>query len=371
MPDRPVRQQRIATAQSIVVKVGTNSICRPGGGVNPDAIDALARQISPLLQAGKSVILVASGAIGTGLAELGLSARPTDMPRLQATAAVGQGPLMWALHGRFAKDGVKVAQVLVTRDAFEDRSRYLNIRNTLGALGDMHVLPIINENDTVAVEEIRFGENDVLAAMVANMVSADLLVLLTNVDGVMKDGKVLDVVEQVDASAMALVQQGKSSLGSGGMSTKLTAAGMVTRAGAVAVIANASAPDVISRLLAGERIGTVFVPARRRLSSRRRWIGQAARSSGKVLVDDGAAKAITQRGTSLLPSGIVALSGRFERGSTVSVIDSAGRELARGLSNYSSGELDLIKGLRTSQIVKVLGDKPYDEAIHRNNLVLR
>jgi glutamate 5-kinase len=371
MPDRQVRENQIAGARRIVVKVGTNSICHPAGGVNHQAVEALAAQIAPLIAEGRSVILVASGAIGTGLAELGLAARPTSLPMLQATAAVGQAPLMRAFHDAFAAHGQKVAQVLVTRDAFEDRTRYLNVRNTLGALADLRVLPIINENDTVATDEIRFGENDVLAALVTNMIGAEVLVLLTNVDGLMQDGQVLDVVEQVGPQTHSLVLTERSALGSGGMTTKLTAAGMVTQAGSAAVIANASSPQVLGRLLSGERIGTVFIPAQRRLSSRRRWIGQASRPAGRLVIDDGAARALLQRGKSLLPSGIVAVSGRFARGATVAVFDTAGREIARGLVNYGADQLDRIKGLRSSQIAKTLGEKPYDEAIHRNNLMLR
>lgn len=371
MPDKAVRENIIAAATSLVVKVGTNSICHAAGGVNPQAVAHLAGQIAPIMQAGIRVTLVASGAIGTGLAELGLKSRPGGMPMLQATAAVGQGQLMRAFYDAFARHNVKVAQVLVTRDGFENRTRYLNIRNTLGALGELGVLPIINENDTVAVDEIRFGENDVLAAMVANMLRANVLVLLTNVDGLMQDGRKLDVVEQVDEQAMALVTTDKSKLGSGGMATKLAAARLVTGAGDVAVIANANTPDVLGKLLAGQRVGTVFVPAKHKLNSRRRWIGAAARPAGKIMVDDGAAKALTQRGKSLLPSGIVAIMGRFPKGATVAVIDSAGHEIARGLCNYAHDQLDRIKGLKTTQIAKVLGDKPYDEAIHRNNLMLR
>jgi len=371
MPATAVRNEIIARCRRLVVKVGTNAICDASGRLDCSAVENLTGQIAAVVKSGRKVALVSSGAIGSGMGELALSARPKTMPQLQAAAAVGQGRLMQAFHEAFARCGVKVAQVLLTRDDFEDRSRYLNIRNTLAALEEYGALPIINENDTVAVEEIRFGENDVLAALVATMLGAEVAVFLTGVDGVMKDGKIVDVITQVDDQAMALVRADRSKLGSGGMASKLTAAAMVTRAGEVAVIANCSAPRVLERLLAGEKLGTVFVPARRRMTSRQRWIGQAARAAGRIVVDDGAARALVSGGKSLLPSGITAVAGRFERGDMIAVFDAAGREIARGLTNYSSQQIDAIKGLKTSAIARQLGEKPYDEVIHRNNMTVR
>jgi glutamate 5-kinase len=370
MPDMAVREQIISRARRVVVKVGTNAICDSSGRPDRKAIGGLAGQIAALMKKGVEVTLVSSGAIGAGIGECGLSARPRTVPRLQAVAAVGQGQLMRTFQDIFARRAVRVAQVLVTRDAFEDRARYLNIRNTLTALREYNALPIINENDTVAVDEIRFGENDVLAALVANLIGADVLVFLTGVDGVMKDRAILDVIEQVDDAAMRLVRPDRSSMGSGGMASKLMAAGLVTRAGEAAVIANAHLPRVLLRVMAGERVGTVVVPARRRMSSRRRWIGQASRPMGKVLVDEGAARALTARGKSLLPSGVTAVVGRFAKGATVTVLGPDGREIARGLTNYSAQQIERIRGLKTSQIARVLGDKPYDEIIHRDNLSL-
>lgn len=369
MPGMSVRQNVISKAKRIVVKVGTNSICDESGHPDRRSITNLAKQISQVMQSGVSVTLVASGAIGAGLNELGLLKRPKDMPELQAVAAVGQGQLMRTFHDIFARYGVHVAQVLVTRDDFEDRTRYLNIRNTLRSLADFNALPIINENDTVAIDEIRFGENDILAAIVANLLEADLLVLLTVVDGVLKDGKVIDVIEEVNEDAMSLVQTSKSKLGSGGMGTKLEAAKRVTKAGDVTVIANARTPRILQRLLAGEELGTVFIPAQKRMSSRRRWIGLTARALGTVEIDEGAARALTLRGKSLLPSGIKSVQGRFAKGAMVSIVGPQG-EIARGLTNYNSQQLQKIMGLRTSQIAKTLGDKPYDVAIHRDNMTL-
>ncbi len=370
MGESSIRQQVLAGAKRIVVKVGTHTTCHKGGGVNRGAISSVASQISALMKSGVQVTLIASGAIGAGLMELGLDRRPKTLPMLQGVAAVGQGQLMRTFHDAFARRGVRIAQVLLTRDDFEDRTRYLNIRNTLAALTECNALAIINENDTVAVDEIRFGDNDILAALVTNMLGADALVFLTNVDGVMKQGKVVDVIEQVNDEVLSLADPQRSSLGSGGMVSKLQAAGMVTRAGEVAVIANSATPNVLKKLLGAEKIGTVFVPEKRKMSSRRRWIGGAARPAGRITVDDGAAIALTKSGKSLLPSGVMDVSGKFDKGATVSVVDSRGNQIARGLTNYTSDQIDRIKGLKTHQIPQVLGDKPYDEIIHRNNLTL-
>jgi glutamate 5-kinase len=353
-----------------VVKVGTGAICDQTGRPDRKAIGKLAGQLAELRAGGVEVTLVASGAIGAGLGEMDISRRPRSVPQLQALAAIGQGQLMRTFHDIFARRGMVVAQVLVTRDAFEDRTRYLNIRNTLGALAEHHAMPIINENDTVAVDEIRFGENDILAAHVTNLLSAELLVLLTNVDGLLAGDKVVDTVEQVDIGTMKLVQTSRSAMGTGGMASKLAAAELVTRAGEAVVIANAKTHRILPRLLAGETLGTVFVPAKRKLTSRQRWIGQTAKPAGSITVDPGAATALKKRGKSLLPSGIRCLSGKFTKGDTVAIVDETGREIARGLSNYSAEQLQKIKGLKTSQIAKTLGDKPYDAVVHRNNMTL-
>ncbi len=370
MPEKHTRQQIIANARRVVVKVGTQSICDASGRPDREAIAGLAEQIAAAMHSGVSVTLVASGAIGSGLGELGLDERPKTMPHLQAAAAVGQGQLMRTFHDVFAEYDVRVAQVLVTRDDFDDRTRYLNIRNTLGALAEYGALPIINENDTVAVDEIRFGENDVLSAIVASMMGADLLVLLTVVDGLLREGTLVDVVQRVDDETMALVRGGRSRLGSGGMATKLQAADLVIRAGEAAVIANAATENVLTRILAGERVGTVFIPAKQKMSHRRRWIGQASRPAGKVVIDSGAIGAVAQQGKSLLPSGITEVAGRFPKGAVVSVVDADGNEIARGLTNYSSAQIEKIKGLNTAHIAGVLGDKPYDEVIHRDNMTV-
>ena len=368
MPSTSIRQNIIAKATRIVVKVGTNAICDQAGKPDQRAISNLAGQIATVMKSGVSVTLVASGASGAGMGELSLSARPKTLPMLQACAAIGQGQLMRTFHDVFARRKVRVAQVLLTRDDFEDRTRYLNIRNTLTSLIDCGVLAIVNENDTVAVDEIRFGDNDVIASLVTTMLGAEVVVFLTGVDGVLKDGEVLDVIERVDEDALALDTGRQSSHGSGGMASKLSAAAIATRAGEVAIIANARTPKVLVRLLAGERLGTCFVPADRKLSSRRRWIAQASRPAGKITIDDGAVGAISKRGKSLLPSGILAVSGRFDKGDTVRIVDESGAEIARGLTNYSAEQIEKIKGMRSSKIEQILGQKDYDEVVHRNNM---
>ena len=370
MPGTAVRQNVLANARRIVVKVGTNAICQPTGRPDRRAIAALAKQIARVMASGVTVTMVASGAIGAGIGELDLDERPKTTPHLQAAAAVGQGQLMRTFHDIFARYGVRVAQVLVTRNDFEDHQRYLNIRNTLAALEEYGALAIINENDTVAIEELRYGENDVLAAIVTNMLAADLLVLLTVVDGVLSGGNVVDVITRIDDDTRALVSGSASKFGTGGMATKLQAADMVIRAGEAAVIANARTPKVLTRLLAGEQLGTVFVPAERKMSSKRRWIGLTACPVGKVIVDSGAAAALLKHGKSLLPSGVTGVEGTFAKGAMVAVVDDEAREIARGLTNYSAEQIEAIKGLKTNQIARAIGDKPYNEVIHRNNMAI-
>jgi glutamate 5-kinase len=370
VPGTHVRENILKPAERLVIKVGTSGITRDDGRLDETVIRHLAEQIALLRSQGRQITLVASGAVGAGLGELDLPDRPKTLPMLQAVAAVGQSQLMRTFHDVFATHDIRVAQVLLTRADFEDRRRYLNIRNTLLTLLDCGVLPILNENDAVGTEELSFGDNDIIAAHVTNLLAADVLVLLTTADGVMAEGKTLSVIEQVDQETMALALSSRSRLGSGGMATKLTAAGYVTRAGEAAAIANARGEHILTRLLAGEDVGTVFVPAQAKLSSKRRWIGQAAKTYGTVHVDAGAAHALTDRGKSLLPSGIVRIEGHFTQGDIVSIVDENGCEIARGLTNYASDELSQIAGKQSAEIHEILGDKPYDEAVHRNNLTL-
>jgi len=371
--DAGTRQRVCRDARHIVVKVGTNGLTDKRGRLEASFLAELAGQVAGVVAGGVNVTMVSSGSVAAGMAELGVP-RPKTLPMLQAAAAVGQGQLMRHFYDAFRAFGVKVAQILVTRGDFEDRTRYLNIRNTIVALADAGAVPIINENDTVAVEELplRFGDNDIIAAHVTNMLRADLLVLLTVVDGVMKDGQRLDVIEDAAAGAADLATGDRSPLGTGGMATKLTAAGMVTAAGEAVVIANARTPKVLPRLLAGEPLGTLCLPAASKMSARRRWIAQTARPAGRVTVDAGAAAALRDHGKSLLPSGVIAVAGEFIKGDTVDIADPAGVVVARGLCNYDSRQVDAIKGLNTRQITGALGldHKPYDEVVHRNNMTV-
>jgi glutamate 5-kinase len=273
-------------------------------------------------------------------------------------------------HDAFSRHDLHVAQMLLTRGDFEDRGRYLNIRNCIAELHNLNAIPIVNENDTVAVDEIRFGDNDILAALVTNAIPADALVLLSVVDGLHdSDGQVVDLVE--DPLAMRMLVTGeKSALGSGGMETKLEAARRVTDAGEIAVIANGRTPDVLTKLTAGERVGTVFVPAHRKLASRERWIGMAVRPGGVLVVDEGAANALRVRGKSLLATGITEITGNFDKGEVVIIRDQRGREVGRGLINYAAEEVRTIQGRRSSEFEKLLGRRAYDEVVHRDNLVV-
>jgi glutamate 5-kinase len=329
----------------------------------------MATQMARLIATGMKLTVVSSGAIGAGCAELGLKNRPRDVADQQAVAAVGQRMLMTHLHNAFAPHGLKVAQVLLTRTDFDDRTRFLNIRNCITRIQRFGCVPILNENDAVAVDEIRFGDNDMLAALTANALRAEVMVLLTAVDGLLDDsGKLIDRVDDLSHAA-GFDRQDKSTLGTGGMTTKLQAAGLVTNAGEVAVIAPGRKPDVLGRLFAGEPgIGTVFVPATRKLDSRQRWIGLTARPAGVLTIDGGAAAALG-KGKSLLASGIIQQTGRYERGAIVLICDEQQQPIARGLCNYSSQELGLIMGKRSSQFEKILGRPAYAEVVHRDNLV--
>ncbi|MEM9417440.1 MAG: glutamate 5-kinase [Planctomycetota bacterium] len=376
MPSTELRQSVIRDAKQVVVKIGTQLIT--GGtvkkalpAVDLDFIADVARQIAELSDAGVQVTLVSSGAIGAGCVEMGLDKRPTDVAEQQAVAAIGQRALMTYWHDALAKHGLGVGQVLLTRADFDDRLRFLNIRNCVTKLHEMKCIPVLNENDTVAVEEIRFGDNDLLAALMCSALRAQVLLLLTSVDGLLDgSGKVIDRVDNV-LDQLQHVRQDKSTWGSGGMQTKLEAARVVTESGELAVIASGKQPDIIRRVLSGEaNLGTVFAPAVRTLDSRRRWIGLTARPAGAITLDPGAAEAISQKRKSLLAAGVRDLTGRFERGDVVMLRDPHGKEIARGLTNYSADELRLIQGKRSNQIAGILGKAAYKAVVQREHLVL-
>ncbi len=369
MPSAALRQEVLTKARSIVVKLGSQLLADPRGGVDMETLRAIASQVAGLMKLGYSFTIVSSGAIAVGRQALGMSRRPKDIAVLQGVAAVGQTGLMSRWAEAFEPHGIRIGQILLTRSDFEDRTRYLNLRNCIFELHNLGVVPIINENDTVAVDEIRLGDNDVLAGLVTNALCADALVLLSVVEGVRDEaGKPLEIIEDVNG-AMSLVTGGKSALGTGGMGTKLEAARMVTGAGEIAVIASGRTKDVLTRIFAAEKVGTVFVPAKRKLSGRHRWIGHAVRPAGVIVVDDGAAKALAEKHKSLLATGITEVVGMFDKGDVVVVRDSRGREVARGLINYTADETRAIMGKRSSQFEKLLGRRAYDEVMHRDHLV--
>ena len=371
MPSTVLRKKLMGNVRSLVVKVGTAVLTRPGGRLDEPLIRRLAHQMAALHDRGIKLTVVSSGSIGAGMGRAGLKGRPRSLPMLQATAAIGQPALMGLYERAFAKHGLHAGQMLVTRADFEQRSRYVNVANTMAALHKLSAVPVINENDTTAVEELdRFADNDTIAALVTNLLRADLLVVLTVVDGLLDDDGVrVDLVERIDR-VHSLVRGTLSPLGSGGMAAKLAAVQRVTEAGEGAVIANGRAPNVLLELLDGQRTGTFFAPAARKLSARQRWIAGAVRPAGKITVDSGAAEAVRTRGRSLLPRGITHVTGRFDRGQVVRILSPEHVTIAHGVSNYNHRELDRIKGLKSNDIARHLGHKPFDEAIHRDNLVL-
>jgi glutamate 5-kinase len=370
-------RRQLGRVRRLVVKVGTGLITRPGLGPDPERIAALAGEIASVRE-GREVVLVTSGAIATGMVRLTLAARPRSIPEKQAAAAVGQSALMWHYEQAFKRHGVPVGQVLLTAQDISDRARYLNARNTLLALLRFGVLPVVNENDTVAVEEIKVGDNDNLSALVASLIEADLLVLLTDVDGLYtsdpaKDAAAvkLDTVDAITDEIERLVWRSTSAGSVGGMATKLQAAQKAAAAGVPMVIASGRAQGVLARILRGETAGTYFAPKADRLGARKRWIAFAVPPQGRLTVDAGALEALTRQGRSLLPSGVTKVDGDFAAGEVVALVGEAdGRDFARGLVNFDASELRKIQGAKTREIEQRLGYKSFDEVIHRDNLVV-
>jgi glutamate 5-kinase len=370
-------RRQLGRVRRLVVKVGTGLITRPGLGPDPERIAALAAELASVRE-GRELVLVTSGAIATGMARLTLPERPRTIPEKQAAAAVGQSALMWHYEQAFKRHGVPVGQVLLTAHDISDRARYLNARNTLLALLRFGVLPVVNENDTVAVEEIKVGDNDNLSALVASLIDADLLVLLTDVDGLYTSDPArdpaavkLDTVDAITAEIERLVWRGTGAGSVGGMATKLQAAQKAAAAGVPMVIASGRTQGVLARILKGEAAGTYFAPKADRLGARKRWIAFAVPPHGRLAVDAGARAALTQHGKSLLPSGIAKVEGDFAAGEVVGLVsDGDDREFARGLVNFDADELRKIQGAKTREIEPRLGYKSFDEVIHRDNLVL-
>lgn len=369
---KQTRQRYLAAVRTAVVKLGTQLLSDPDGRLDAAFIGRIAEQVAALQRRGVKVTLVSSGAVGAGLRELNLPKRPTDLAKLQAVAAVGQRRLMDVWAAAFEPHALKVAQVLLTREDIDERIRFLNLRNTIHAIHEFGAIPVINENDTVSTDEIvkiTFGDNDLLAALVTGALRADLLVLLTVVDGILDvAGNPVRLVESVDA-ARELVRVEKSALGKGGMRSKVEAARMVTESGEAMIVANGRSEQILTQILDGEPVGTLFVPAGRKMSSRDRWIG-SVRPAGAIVVDDGAAKAVGQDNRSLLPAGILKVDGAFRRGDAVSVHAVDGRLLARGLSNYNAADVERIRGMKTAEVRNLLQEAAYDEVVHRDNLIV-
>lgn len=373
------RKKVLEAAQRIVIKIGTSTLTRASGQLNHEFLSELVRQVAHEYKKGKEILIVTSGAVGAGLGKLNLTKKPTSLPERQAVAAIGQGLLMEVYEELFAVHGITVAQILLTRDDMNNRRRYLNARNTLLQLiTGYKAVPIINENDTVATEELelRFGDNDTLSALVASLVGADLLVILSDVGGLYtgdprreKDVSLIPVVKEITHEIQAMAGQAGTVFGTGGMQTKIEAARIVTRSGIAMILASGEEPRVIERILAGEELGTIFLPAQETLLGRKRWIAFAGQPRGEIVIDHGAVEALVTHKKSLLPSGVVDVKGRFELGDLVRIVDEENREVARGLSNFSADEIRKIMGGKTRTIAQILGYKTYDEVVHRNNLV--
>jgi len=373
---RDTRRKITEEMRRVVVKVGSSVVAR-ARGEGSRIFTALAADINALRARGGDAIVVSSGAVALGMERLGLGQRPSSIPEFQAVAAAGQGGLVAMYDGSFAAHGVKTAQVLLTHADLASRTRFLNARNTLTTLLRLGVVPVINENDTVAVEELKFGDNDTLAALVTNLVEADMLVMLTDTDGLFdrdpkKDpsARLIECVEDVDSLGLDWVEASRAGLGSGGMRSKCDAARKAAHFGIPTIIASGLTPGILGKVFAGEAAGTLFLPKEDRLTSRKHWIAFSTRPTGRVFVDPGGREALVSGGKSLLPSGIKDVDGSFEAGEVVHCVDLDGMEFARGMTNYSSAELAVIKGLRSADIEGALGYKVYDEAIHRDNLVI-
>ncbi len=359
-----------------VVKVGSN-VLTASAGLNIGAVSSISSQICRLLDQGIQIILVSSGAMASGMKKMGLSRRPDAIPKRQAISAVGQADLIREWEKAFARFDRKVAQILLTSDDLTSRKRYLNARNTMNTLLEWHVVPIINENDTIMVEEIKLGDNDNLAAMIALLLDADMLINLTDIDGLHNkdpracpDARLIRRVATYGRSIEKYASDIPGALGTGGMLSKIQAARKVTAAGIPMVIANGSRSDILIRLVAGEAQGTFFVPREQKLNRKKCWIGYTVDPKGTITVDDGAAKALLNNGKSLLPSGIVDVQGQFSVGAVVAVVTEQRQMIGNGLVNYNAEETRCIMGLKTSQISARLGQKTYDEVIHRDNLVI-
>lgn len=370
------RKELFCDLKKIVIKIGTSSLSNEDGSFNRRLTEDIARQVAHLRKSGKTVIIVSSGAIGIGVIELNMQMRPREIPLRQAAAAVGQNILMQEWMMAFKKHDLKVAQILLTYEAFSNRMTYLNLRNSISALLEAGVVPIINENDPICVHEIEatFGDNDKLSAMVASKVEAELLILLSDIDGLYdknpkknEDAKLISTVEKITPEIESYGGSPTSSKGVGGMRTKIEAAKITSIAGCHMVIANSAIDDVVIKVTEGENIGTLFLARNGKFKNRTRWI-ILSKASGKIIVDNGAKVAVS-KGMGLLPSGIVEVAGTFDRGDIIEM-ESEGKVFAKGITDYTSSELNRIKGKHSDMIEKMLGYKNYDEVVRKSNIGL-
>jgi glutamate 5-kinase len=361
----------------VIVKIGSNIVAGGEASLNTRRIRSIAKAVAEVCDMGHDVVLVSSGAIAAGMKKMRLKKRPTDIMLKQAAAAAGQPTLMWMYEKYFNDYKKNVAQVLLTRDGISDRKMYINSKNTLNTLLEHGLVPIVNENDTVATDEIRFGDNDQLAFLVAALIEADRLIMLSDVAGFYtkdprkhKRATILSTVTAITKDMKKQASAAGSEYGTGGMYSKLLAAEKAMRSGITVNIIDGHKPSLLVSLIKGAAHGTEFVPASGRLAARKSWIAFGIRMKGSVTLDDGAAKAVTKRGTSLLPSGIASVEGTFNIGDAVYCLDSSGVRIAKGITNYSSDEMKKIMGKKTSEIERALGYRYSDEVIHRDNMVI-
>ena len=372
-----MRHAILTRAKRIVIKIGSSLIASRATGLRPEQIERLVDDIAALRAGGREILLVSSGAIISGIKKLALKEYPKSLPVKQAAAAVGQSRLMWAYEKAFERMGIQVAQILLTHQDLADRRRFLNARYTLTALIGFGIIPIINENDTVSVEEIRVGDNDTLASEVAHLVDADMLIILSDVDGLYTEdprknpsATLIDLIPEITEDIERRAGVSSTFEGTGGMTTKIRAAKKVGGYGVPTLIINGERAGLLPHVLAGGAGGSLFLARERRLTSRKHWIASTLRSRGQVRLDQGAVDALTTRGKSLLASGIVDVTGNFDAGDPISCLDPDGKEFAKGLVNFASDLLHRIKGLKTQDISQQIGPQEYEEVIHRDNLVI-
>jgi len=370
-------RENLTEAKRVVVKVGTSTLTHSTGKLNLWRIEKLVRELADLANQGKEIILVTSGAVGAGMDLLGLTEKPKTIPEKQAAAAVGQGRLMHTYEKFFSEYGQVVAQVLLTREDSVKRTRYTNCRNTLLTLLKMGVIPIVNENDAVSIEELKIGDNDTLSAMVASIVDADILIILSDIEGVYTDNpqtnpdaQLIEEIPDITPELEELAGGPGTSRGTGGMYTKIQAGKIAVNSGISMIIASGLRDGVLRDVLTGANVGTLFLSKESRLQVRKRWLAFGARTQGAIVIDKGCENAILSGGSSVLAAGITAVEGDFKHGNTISIMTIERREIARGIANYNGDDTRKIMGSHTNELSSILGSKTYDEVIHRDNLVL-